>query len=76
MAVQPFAGVVGGYLTETDGFDGAVRVGCGFNFGRLYANVGYDFGLTIGDVHEGYFGEKWHNNTLFATIGFNLAGTR
>lgn len=72
MAVQPFVGFVGGYLTESDNFGGAVRIGCGYNFGRLYANIGYDFGVTKDSKH----GEDITNNTFFATLGFNFAGGR
>lgn len=68
--IQPFVGGVGGYLTESEEFEAAVRVGCGINFGRLYMNVGYDIGMTS----HGYYDGK--NNTFFATIGFNWAGSR
>ena len=68
MAIQPFAGFAGGYLTKAKEFEGAVRIGCGFNFGRLYANVGYDIGVI---KHN-----RRSNNTFFATIGFNFLGSR
>lgn len=68
--IQPFVGGVGGYLTESEEFEAAVRVGCGFNFGRLYANVGYDIGVTPHGHNDGT------NGTFFATIGFNWAGSR
>jgi len=68
MAIQPFAGFAGGYLTKAKEFEGAVRIGCGFNFGRLYANVGYDIGVI---KHN-----RRSNNTFFATIGFNFLGDR
>lgn len=68
MAIQPFAGFAGGYLTKAKEFEGAVRIGCGFNFGRLYANVGYDIGVIKHDRRS--------NNTFFATIGFNFLGSR
>lgn len=68
--LQPFVGGVGGYLTESESFEAAVRAGVGINFGRLYMNVGYDFGVTGHGYNDGT------NNTLFATIGFNWAGSR
>lgn len=78
VAVQPFAGVVGGYLTDVDkGFTGAARVGCGINYGRLYANVGYDIGLTSHEMDRyewDFYGCDRKMNTLFVTIGFNFIG--
>lgn len=86
MALQPFVGGTFGYLTESDDFEAAIRVGLGFNLGRLYANVGYDFGLVKHDMMIGYsasniympnvYISKFHSNTFFATIGFNFAGSR
>ena len=81
MALQPFVGGTFGYLTESDDFEAAIRVGLGFNLGRLYANVGYDFGLVKHDMMIGYtlhdiYTSKFHSNTFFATIGFNFAGSR
>ena len=82
--VQPFLGYVGGYLTESEEFDGAVRIGCGLNFGRLYFNMGYDIGLVEHEngisragstIHWGKE-NKWSNNTFFMTLGFNWAGSR
>lgn len=74
--IQPFVGGVGGYLTETEEFEAAVRVGCGLNFGRLYLNVGYDIGVTSHDFYDRYYDGSRKNNTFFATIGFNWAGSR
>jgi hypothetical protein len=68
MAIQPFAGFAGGYLTKAKEFEGAVRLGCGINFGRLYANVGYDIGVI---KHN-----RRSNNTFFMTVGFNFLGSR
>lgn len=65
LAIQPFAGPYVGYGIDQEKFESGIRVGCGFNFGRLYANVGYDFGFKTDDLK---------NNTLFATIGFNFMG--
>jgi hypothetical protein len=80
MALQPFVGATFGYLTESSDFESAIRVGLGFNLGRLYANVGYDFGVVKHDI-GGYTGRylslsTYRNNTFFATIGFNFAGSR
>jgi hypothetical protein len=72
MAIQPFAGFAGGYVTKSSGFEGAVRLGCGINFGSLYANLGYDIGVTKNTAK----GIKYSNNTFFATIGFNFLGSR
>ena len=81
MALQPFVGATLGYLTESEDFEAAIRIGLGFNFGRLYANVGYDFGVAkhdalIGYTKYGIYTSKLHSNTFFATIGFNFAGSR
>ena len=81
IALQPFVGGTFGYLTESKDFEAAIRIGLGFNFGRLYANVGYDFGVAkhdalIGYTKYGIYTSKLHSNTFFATIGFNFAGSR
>ena len=55
--------------------DAGLRFGCGMNFGRLYLNLGYDAGLVNikrNDKYEGTF----RTGTFFATIGFNMAGSR
>lgn len=75
--LQPFAGGVAGYLTESEAFEAAIRAGVGLNFGRLYVNVGYDFGLVTHEYYEyRYYNFDCKNNTFFATIGFNWAGSR
>ncbi len=79
MAIQPFAGFVGGYLTESKDFGGAIRLGCGINFGRLYANLGYDIGVTKHQASDRYYNYsigKLSYSTFFATIGFNFLGSR
>lgn len=66
MAIQPFVGPYVGYGTDEERVDYGIRAGLGWNFGRLYVNAGYDFGFEV----DGY-----KNNTFFATIGFNFAGS-
>lgn len=66
MSVQPFVGPYVGYGIDQERVDYGIRVGCGWNMGRLYANVGYDFGFEVDD---------YKNNTFFLTIGFNFAGS-
>lgn len=73
MAIQPFLGGTFGYLTESGDYESALRVGCGFNFGRLYANIGYDSGLTS---HHFDDYDSWRNKGFFMTLGFNFAGSR
>lgn len=77
IALQPFTGVTVGFLTEKEEFEAAYRLGVGFNFKRLYFNMGYDFGLTKHDATNfgSYLGE-YRNNTFFLTLGFNFAGRR
>ena len=50
-------------------FDGGIKVGCGFQFNYLYAEVGYDFGLS--NISRDYFDDA-HTGSLFATIGVNF----
>lgn len=66
MAIQPFVGPYVGYGIDQERVDYGIRAGLGWNFGRLYVNAGYDFGFEV----DGY-----KNNTVFATIGFNFAGS-
>lgn len=84
--VQPFFGAFFG-VALTDGdmwdiadaedalFDAGLRLGCGFNFGRLYVNLGYDAGLTKMEVSKKY-DFTVSTGTFFATLGFNWAGSR
>ena len=78
--LQPFFGGIAGYLGTTEEFDAGIRTGLGFNFGRLYANVGYDFGLVEQKRKYNYSNDghpnDWKNNTFFVTVGFNWAGSR
>lgn len=50
-------------------FDGGIRVGCGVQYDFMYAELGYDFGLS--NVSHDYF-DTAHTGTLYATIGFNF----
>lgn len=72
ISIQPFAGGYVGYLDKYKKAEYGIRFGCGFNYSRLYANVGYDIGLL--DV--GVSGSKGHFKTLFLTLGFNIVGSR
>ena len=65
MAVQPFVGPYVEYGFDREEVSAGIRTGVGYNFGRLYVNVGYDFGFNI---------DEKKNNAFFATIGFNFAG--
>jgi hypothetical protein len=81
--LQPFLGGFMAYnLDEIDKeksdwqderFDYGLRFGLGFNFGRLYANFGYDLGLKN---LSGNSNHSIHSGEMFATIGFNWAGSR
>ena len=61
MSIQPFAGPYVAYGLNDDNiysdddqcFDAGVRIGCGWNFGRLYANMGYDIGVVKHDIAYG-----------------------
>lgn len=66
MSIQPFVGPYIGYGFDSERVDYGIRTGIGWNFGRLYANAGYDFGFEV----DGY-----KNNTVFVTIGFNFGGS-
>ncbi len=50
-------------------FDGGIRVGCGLAWEMLYAELGYDFGLT--NIGDDYFNDT-HNGAFFANIGINF----
>ena len=75
-AVEPF---VGGYLSCSSfddhyganfkRFDGGIRVGCGVAYEMLYAELGYDFGLT--NIGDNAFDDT-HNGALFLNIGVNF----
>ena len=80
MAIQPFAGMYGAYIVDSDSeykyyikneIEYGGRLGVGFNWRRLYANIGYDFSIdNTGD---------WNNKDVkrggaFISIGFNMGG--
>ena len=50
-------------------FDGGLRVGCGIAYEMLYAEMGYDFGLT--NIGDNAFDDT-HNGALFLNIGVNF----
>ena len=50
-------------------FDGGLRVGCGVAYEMLYAELGYDFGLT--NIGDNAFDDT-HNGAFFANIGINF----
>ena len=50
-------------------FDGGLRVGCGLEYQMLYAEVGYDFGIT--NIGKGDFSGT-HNRNLFINVGVNF----
>lgn len=50
-------------------FDAGLRMGCGFQFNYLYAEAGYDLGLT--NISHQYF-DTTRTGTLFATVGVNF----
>lgn len=71
MAIQPFAGGYGGYLRNSESFGYGVRLGCGVNYRRFYANVGYDIDLS---KHKWNKYKVDHFNALFITLGYNIIG--
>lgn len=50
-------------------FDAGIKLGCGLQFSYLYAELGYDFGLT--NISHDYF-DTSHTGSLFATVGVNF----
>lgn len=73
-AIQPFAG---GYMSYGHKFIPGVRFGVGINYGRLYANVGYDIDLGEREGNKSRFGDfRFKSPGIFATIGYNFGGSR
>ena len=50
-------------------FDAGLRFGCGLQYSMLYAELGYDLGLS--NVSHDYF-DTSRNGSLFATVGVNF----
>ena len=50
-------------------FDGGVRVGCGLAWEMLYAEAGYDFGLS--NIGDNAFDDT-HNGAFFLNVGVNF----
>ena len=50
-------------------FDGGIRIGCGIQYDFVYAELGYDFGLS--NISHDYF-DTSRTGALFATVGFNF----
>jgi hypothetical protein len=50
------------------------KLGCGFEYNKLYAELGYQFGVTniIDDEYEAGKDKSSHNNALFFNIGVNF----
>lgn len=73
--INPFLGGFAAYNFNDDfnkQFNAGVRAGCGFNYGRLTWEVGYDQGL----LNLGTKNNDVISGTLFVTVGFNFAGSR
>ena len=50
-------------------FDAGIKVGCGVQFDHLYAEMGYDFGLS--NISQDYF-DTSRTGSLFVTAGVNF----
>lgn len=76
LSIQPFYGAFVSYGFDYEEVDYGLRIGCGFNFGRLYANIGYDLGLKNYEEYDRY-GDyiDMKSRMFFLTIGINLAGS-
>lgn len=81
MSIQPFIGGFFGYGDidgkDSEDVDYGLRIGSGFNFGRWYANVGYDIGLMEQGTYVNSDGEEKSvkSGMLFFTVGFNFVGS-
>lgn len=65
MSIQPFIGPYVGYSIDREAMDYGLRLGLGWNLGRLYASIGYDYGFEV---------DGFKTNTFVATIGLNIGG--
>lgn len=75
ISIQPF---FGGFVSQVfdgpfDDLDYGLRLGAGFNYGRAYASIGYDFGLKNWDY--GY-DKSFKSGLFFFNIGFNFVGSK
>lgn len=52
-------------------FDAGLKVGCGFEYKMLYAEIGWEFGLA-NMVHENDLYENGHSGALVASFGVNF----
>jgi hypothetical protein len=50
-------------------FDGGIKIGCGIQYDFVYAEIGYDFGLS--NISHDYF-DTSHTGAFFTTVGFNF----
>ena len=76
MSIQPF---FGGFISQVfdgpfDDLDYGLRLGAGFNYGRAYASIGYDFGLKNFDYYGSDYSFK--SGLFFFNIGFNFVGSK
>lgn len=82
-SIGPFAGLyfapTTGFGTENNNnFDFGVRLGCQFNWKKLYASMGYDVGCLNRDYYADsyYYGSYYYNTgttgEFFITIGVNF----
>ena len=76
--LQPFIGFTAGFSGTRLFFDAAGRVGLGFNFGRLYSNIGFDIGIIkhTTDIYDYSTPEPWFNHNFFISVGVNFMGRR
>lgn len=60
---------------QSDRFNYGLRIGCGLNYGPLTLDLAYDLGLK-NVFGNNYNDVKGYSGTFFATIGFNIVGSR
>lgn len=81
--VSPYLGGFAAYSVEQldkDDYDYnrynfGVRIGCGMNYGRITLDLAYDLGLSSSHVFRNSR-DTACSGTFFATIGFNIVGSR
>lgn len=86
--INPFLGAVVSFDVEEDEeelVDYSLRIGTSLNFGRLYVDLGYDYGLKEWEKESSYYSTgKYYTSKVkygtcgvfFMTLGFNWAGSR